>query len=622
MALAVDATSSGVQSGTQASPAVVAHTISGSNTVLVVAFLLPRNRTSVVATYNGVAMTQLVAGSTGNPPRPFVFVLVNPTTGANNISISWAGGNAGFNMTAVSFNGALQTDPTSSGALQWSNANNFCEVWQTMEVAPGDIAAAIMNWTSTGTVATFDGNTTSRAVSGNSADTAMNLLMGTQAAPATYGHLVAGIGRATVGSGSSLDGIIVRVQPLGGTTVPPTGPTTPTVDAVSGGGSAGSVASLTVSHTVGTGPGRVLVVGVAQASGANQTVTVTYDGVAMTSILTKHWDVNVLRLTVFYMVAPPVGAANIVATPSANDVMVLSAVSLFGADGAGFRASDFSVAAGTGTTTVYSSAPASISGDLGLLFAANGPSVPIAGYGLTNRVNAVSTTTVRRCGLFTMPWTAADGATMAMRITSNSTDGTVTIGVTIPSHFVPTLAGRRQALPHALDEVVLLRAPSVAPFGGDNPPWDTRHVLLQLVRALGEPPDQMAGRGFQSSPAIPGFSVDRPPVSSRVVLLSAIRQWDPPDPGAQHGFQSSSGIPGFSVDPPPRRTWQVLRQIVDAWLPVLDVGIAPLMPTMMVPAMPRRDGGGGARRQRGLEDSPRRRQLLTEDELAVALGLV
>ncbi|MBK7764284.1 MAG: hypothetical protein IPI46_13225 [Bacteroidetes bacterium] len=73
--------------------------------------------------------------------------------------------------------------------------------------------------------------------------------------------------------------------------------------------------TFTLSHTVGTGSNRLLMVGISQK---NKTITgVTYGGTAMTLLDERITGTNA-RIHVYYMIAPPSGTADVVVTLSAN----------------------------------------------------------------------------------------------------------------------------------------------------------------------------------------------------------------------------------------------------------------------------------------------------------------
>ena len=113
MALAVDASSS--SSGTGVSSNTWAHTVSGTNRLLVVGVGFYRNVNSFISgiTYNGVALSA-VTGAATNSANYYVdlWYLIAPATGANNIVVTYGGGAPFENgCGAVSFTEAHQTTP-------------------------------------------------------------------------------------------------------------------------------------------------------------------------------------------------------------------------------------------------------------------------------------------------------------------------------------------------------------------------------------------------------------------------------------------------------------------------------------------------------------------------------
>ena len=101
MAIAYDAVSSG--GGVGAGDKTWSHTVTGSNTILVVG-VTSYNGDSPTVTYNGVSMTQAIARNGSNSLGSRIFYLVNPTTGTNTVSISSIYG--AVTGTATSYTGA------------------------------------------------------------------------------------------------------------------------------------------------------------------------------------------------------------------------------------------------------------------------------------------------------------------------------------------------------------------------------------------------------------------------------------------------------------------------------------------------------------------------------------
>lgn len=114
MAIAFDAGSSG-NTGSGSS-LTVAHTCTGSNRILWVMGFTTGNDTVTGITYNAVAMTQAVKKTTASSQTVYLYYLVAPATGANNIVLSDSGTN-NLTIVGMSFTGASQTgvpDATSS----------------------------------------------------------------------------------------------------------------------------------------------------------------------------------------------------------------------------------------------------------------------------------------------------------------------------------------------------------------------------------------------------------------------------------------------------------------------------------------------------------------------------
>lgn len=109
MAIAFDATSKGDAASTSIT---VAHTCTGSNGLLVVTGKGNQNINISGATYNSVSMTQvhqISPGGVGTNGRVFMFYLLNPSTGANNVVVSSSGGTIEFHIENVSYTGVKQS---------------------------------------------------------------------------------------------------------------------------------------------------------------------------------------------------------------------------------------------------------------------------------------------------------------------------------------------------------------------------------------------------------------------------------------------------------------------------------------------------------------------------------
>lgn len=116
MAIAIDATS---QSGEGASNQTWAHTCTGSNLILYVSiFDTATNTTDVTGvTYNGVSLTKCSAEVyTFGGGSAYLYRLIGPATGANNIVVSRSSGY--ISCTAASYTGVAQntTDTVTSTA--------------------------------------------------------------------------------------------------------------------------------------------------------------------------------------------------------------------------------------------------------------------------------------------------------------------------------------------------------------------------------------------------------------------------------------------------------------------------------------------------------------------------
>lgn len=111
MAIAFDAKST---VGFDSSSQTLSHTCSGADRLLVVAIVIDGTETVTAITYAGVSMTQLVTVAPGNF-RIYLFYLLAPATGANNISVTLSG-NQDVGIMAASYTGVAQSSPTDGTA--------------------------------------------------------------------------------------------------------------------------------------------------------------------------------------------------------------------------------------------------------------------------------------------------------------------------------------------------------------------------------------------------------------------------------------------------------------------------------------------------------------------------
>ena len=124
---------------------------------------------------------------------------------------------------------------------------------------------------------------------------------------------------------------------------------------------AGIGSSFTWSHTVGNGAARLLLVDVTiNQSGTVTASSVTYNGVALTLRGSATFATNA-RAEVWYLIAPPTGAHDVVVTLSGNARTACGATSYSGVD----QADPLSAAVtATGTTNAPTTSVNSAAGNL------------------------------------------------------------------------------------------------------------------------------------------------------------------------------------------------------------------------------------------------------------------
>lgn len=107
MAIALDSVTTVQTSGS--SSLTFSHTCTGSNLILFVISTANGSQTTTGVTYNGVALTKIGERTDSNGPTQYLWYLINPSTGANNVVITNSGSaTAG---SAASYTGVAQSSP-------------------------------------------------------------------------------------------------------------------------------------------------------------------------------------------------------------------------------------------------------------------------------------------------------------------------------------------------------------------------------------------------------------------------------------------------------------------------------------------------------------------------------
>lgn len=117
MAISVDATTVRNMADTESGAITVSHTTTGSNRYLLVGFLQGSTdyglTFSSAPTYGGASMAEIINSTNVSANvRVWVYGLVAPATGANNLAFTYSGASAGRTVIAVrSFTGVDQSTP-------------------------------------------------------------------------------------------------------------------------------------------------------------------------------------------------------------------------------------------------------------------------------------------------------------------------------------------------------------------------------------------------------------------------------------------------------------------------------------------------------------------------------
>jgi len=184
----------------------------------------------------------------------------------------------------------------------------------------------------------------------------------------------------------------------------------------------GTAGPITHSHTVANQPSRILLVKVNFIGGTSVKVSgITYDGIPLA--LRSAASLSTLHAELWYLVAPPIGTANVVVTFSGSVTStVVASEGWYNVS----QSAPFSASASTsGTSTTPSIAVTAAVGDVVTdIMAAAGNVTATVGAGQTERYNAIQGTALRAAGSseagaasVTMSWTLSSSVPWVIRAT-------------------------------------------------------------------------------------------------------------------------------------------------------------------------------------------------------------
>lgn len=135
---------------------------SGSNRMLIVGLFGDNTDGGPSITYNGTAMTNLTPGGVhgGTDRYIWFFYLLNPSTGANNLVLSWTSSPGNFEMMAADYSGVSQTGQPDASGTNTSTGTNSLSKAITVVAANSWLIAVVRN--STGQADTFAAGVTNK----------------------------------------------------------------------------------------------------------------------------------------------------------------------------------------------------------------------------------------------------------------------------------------------------------------------------------------------------------------------------------------------------------------------------------------------------------------------------
>ena len=303
------------------------HTVaSGSNRLLIVAVTQQNpdvNRVRDVS-YNSVALTQITPSwLNGTQNEVTMWYLVAPAVGTASVVVSIRDGSNTLKAEkaiarAVNFTGVDQTDPIRHTT---GNIGKDTAISVTVPGTSDDLVFGVA-------ASKGDGDPLDSAAG----QTEMwNLATGNAGGEVrSNGAWKAGASTVqmswTLGASKEFSAQVVSLRAAGASVAWPAGlvvgtHTTP-ADA--------STASLSFSHTVPSGANRALVVVTGHNDGSRNVTGVSYGGVALTKAIQQDGASADTEASIWYLVNPNVGSANVVVTVSASVNIVASAVNLTG----------------------------------------------------------------------------------------------------------------------------------------------------------------------------------------------------------------------------------------------------------------------------------------------------
>lgn len=341
------------------------YTCSGSDRLLLVCVTKRTNDDVTGVTHGGVAMTQLVKlHHSGGTEWLYIYGLINPATGAQNIVMSASGSSVSY-YGATSYTGVSQSgNPTITGSSTTNaisltstvdNSTMFVFVQNSVDVVGSDTGSTLISQ------ANGTGMLESNPLQINSAGSKTMNYTGT--------------------SNNSIGVIFAPSNPFN----------IISFDASASGST--SSTSLTYSHTC-SGNRRFLFV-LASAQNAGSITGVTYNGVAMTFL-------NSLRSgtygEVYYLINPASGTHNVVISANTSTAIKGLSSSYNGTDVAP-EATATNTANTSGTLTTNITTLTSGAYLVGFSMFDGSPTMQ-AGTGATERVNTGSSATAYPCGIF------------------------------------------------------------------------------------------------------------------------------------------------------------------------------------------------------------------------------
>jgi prepilin-type N-terminal cleavage/methylation domain-containing protein len=318
----VDDTSTGSTDG--GSSITVSHATSGTNRLMLVGVSLSPDADETVTgvTYNGTALALEGTVTNSNDARVEIWSLVAPDTGTHNVVVTFS---AALNQQAIAgvmtFNGVDQSTPLS--AFYSTQGDNTAAASLDISSAEGEFVYGLI-------AVEYDAVT-----AGTGYDEQWNVSVSGTKTNGAGGTTNCGAETVTMSWNLVAEASPYNHWAIGGVSIKPTAAVAENITFDNVSSTTSTANPMTLSHTIGGGTNRLLVVGISAECNEGITVTsVTYNGQALTKAASVQADTGTVGTAdLWYLLEaglPAAGTYNVEVTTSGYTAKSVGAISLAG----------------------------------------------------------------------------------------------------------------------------------------------------------------------------------------------------------------------------------------------------------------------------------------------------